>query len=181
MSWIQTYSGIAFDPEDPKFSIEDIAHSLSLQCRYNGHCKYFYSVAEHCVLLSDWALEHHNEEEARAVLLHDAGEAYCCDIPRPFKQRLTQYKALEDHINYLLSAWHGVEINTPVVKEIDWRILEDERAVLFGWWPMEWTLSPKGPLGVELQLWEPQRAEKEFLSRCAQLNLRVCTPTIDDD
>ncbi len=54
-SWIQTYTGICFNPflPDPKdITLEDIAHALSMMCRYNGHTKEFYSVAEHCVIMS---------------------------------------------------------------------------------------------------------------------------------
>lgn len=50
MTWIQTYSGRQFDiaaPTPEMVDLEDIAHSLAMQCRYNGHCQHFYSVAEH--------------------------------------------------------------------------------------------------------------------------------------
>lgn len=46
-AWIETFSGRRFDILDPKpeqFCIEDIAHSLSLLCRFTGHCKHFYCV-----------------------------------------------------------------------------------------------------------------------------------------
>ncbi|MFN9113590.1 MAG: phosphohydrolase, partial [Bacteroidota bacterium] len=69
--WIQTFSGIAFWPLDPKpehVRIADIAHALSMKCRYNGHTRKFYSVAEHSVLVS----RHVPEEDALWALLHDA-------------------------------------------------------------------------------------------------------------
>ena len=53
--WMQTYTGRQFWPIDPRANevhIEDIAHALSMMCRYNGHCRTFYSVAEHSVLVS---------------------------------------------------------------------------------------------------------------------------------
>ena len=53
--WIQTYTGRQFWPMDPRSHevfIEDIAHSLSMMCRYAGHCERFYSVAEHSILLA---------------------------------------------------------------------------------------------------------------------------------
>ena len=55
MDWIQTYSGKKFYPLDPRpedIDIRDIAHALSLNCRFNGHCRCFYSVAEHSVGVS---------------------------------------------------------------------------------------------------------------------------------
>lgn len=78
MSIMITYSGLEFDPLNPttdKINIEDIAHSLSMQCRYNGHVKRFYSVAEHCNIVS------HNVRPKNALygLLHDAAKAYTGD------------------------------------------------------------------------------------------------------
>lgn len=58
--WMQTYTGRRFYPLDPRpdeIDPEDIAHALSLLCRYGGHVDRFYSVAEHCVLMSEpWYL-----------------------------------------------------------------------------------------------------------------------------
>jgi len=53
--WIQTFSGLQFWPLDPRpdeINIEDIAHALSLQCRFGGHCNRFYSVADHSIHVS---------------------------------------------------------------------------------------------------------------------------------
>ena len=78
--WIQTYTGRQFWPLDPRIEdidIHDIAHALSHQCRYSGHCLRFYSVAEHSVLLS----HHVAGEHMLWALLHDAWEAYLAAIP----------------------------------------------------------------------------------------------------
>ena len=82
--YIQTYSGIAFYPLDPRpeeIFIEDIAHSLSNVCRFTGHCKHFYSVAQHSDLVSRLCAP----EDALWGLLHDASEAYVADVARPLK------------------------------------------------------------------------------------------------
>ena len=53
-AWITTYTGKKFYPAVPDLeliSIIDIAHALSMICRYAGHCTKFYSVAEHSVRL----------------------------------------------------------------------------------------------------------------------------------
>lgn len=82
--WIQTYTGKKFYPFNPKVEdicLEDIAWSLSNLCRFNGHCKYFYSVAEHSVYVA----ENVPEKYALEGLFHDAAEAYIGDIPSPIK------------------------------------------------------------------------------------------------
>src|SRR5690606_29748913 len=92
--WMQTFTGRRFWPLDPRpdeICIEDIAHALSMQCRYAGHCLSFYSVAEHSVLLS----QHVAEPFRRWALLHDASEAYLVDVPRPIKGDLSNYRAVE--------------------------------------------------------------------------------------
>src|SRR5579885_2784587 len=82
--WIQTYCGVAFYPLDPRpeeILIEDIAHALSMLCRFTGHVKRFYSVAQHCVYVSHRC----DPKDALWGLLHDAAEAYLNDISRPVK------------------------------------------------------------------------------------------------
>ena len=100
-SSIESYSGRVIDlahitPET--ITIEDIAHSLSMQCRYTGHCNFFYSVAEHCVLGTELV----PKELALAFLLHDASEAYYADISRPLKSLLPEYKILEHRCEEIL-------------------------------------------------------------------------------
>lgn len=79
-------------------SLEDIAISLSRQCRFGGHLKKdveHYSVAQHCVIVSRAC----KPEHALVGLLHDAAEAYVQDIIRPLKQTLgASYAVVE-------SAW----------------------------------------------------------------------------
>lgn len=88
--WMTTFSGRRFWPLDPRpeeAHIEDIAHHLSLICRYGGATAGHYSVAEHSVLISEYA-EHglgRTPHEAMQALLHDAHEAYTGDIIRPIK------------------------------------------------------------------------------------------------
>ena len=100
MSEIMTFGHTMFDPLNPdpeKIFITDIAHSLSMLCRANGHFKSFYSVGQHCINCA-------KEAEARgysrrvqlACLLHDASEAYLSDVTRPVKQELPQYKLIEE-------------------------------------------------------------------------------------
>src|SRR5258706_13895138 len=85
--WIETYSGKQFhilDPQLDEIELYDIAHALSMQCRYTGHCESFYSVAEHCVIVSMLV----PKEMAIAGLFHDASEAYLTDEVSPVKPHL---------------------------------------------------------------------------------------------
>jgi len=73
--WVNTYTGKHFhylDPQPEEIDIIDIAHSLSLTCRYGGHCKQFYSVGDHSIRVAEIVPD---ELKLRA-LLHDAAEAY---------------------------------------------------------------------------------------------------------
>jgi len=102
MKHFTTFTGVEFSPLEPDMSqihIEDIAHSLSLMCRANGHIDYFFSIAQHSINCA-------NEAKARgyparvqlACLIHDACEAYIADITRPVKQYLPDYRDLESRL-----------------------------------------------------------------------------------
>lgn len=119
----------AMQPED--VDIRDIAHGLSMQCRYNGQCSRFYSVAEHSV-----AVAAHCPPELRlAGLLHDAAEAYCGDIARPIKEQFPEIARFEDEVQHRVLAglglpwWNGGagdETMPPAVKLADDRMLATE-------------------------------------------------------
>lgn len=169
--WMQTFTGRQFWPMDPRpeeVAIADIAHALSLACRYAGHCRRFYSVAEHCVLMA-WAVEPRHQLWA---LMHDASEAYLVDVPRPLKPYLPGYKVAEAAVMLAICARFGLPAEMPAaVHAADNRILHDELAQAMAAPPMPWNL-PGEPLGVTLQFWEPQRAEFEFVSLFDRLTER---------
>lgn len=116
--WIQTYSGKKFFPfrkieHDNVLSITDIAHSLSMKCRFSGHCKKFYSVAEHSVLCADLVILLQKElkdngynisskevfEHSFYALLHDASESIFGDTIKPLKSVLKDVKNEEKTFN----------------------------------------------------------------------------------
>lgn len=94
MTFIQTYTGRKYDFLDPQIDqicIQDIAHALCQVPRFGGHCKEFYSVAKHSMLV---ALLVPNKFKLEA-LLHDATEAYMGDMVNPLKNLIPQYRELE--------------------------------------------------------------------------------------
>ena len=132
--YIVTFSGEQFSPLTPdinKIHIEDIAHSLSLLCRANGHISHFYSVAQHCINCV-------NETKARgfparvqlACLLHDASEAYISDITRPVKKHLDDYRKIEKILqDVIFTKFLGASLTDDeysVVNEIDNAMLVHE-------------------------------------------------------
>lgn len=166
--FIQTFSGAPFYPLDPRVSevrVADIAHSLSLQCRYAGHCLRFYSVAEHSVLLA----RHVAAEHRLWALLHDASEAYLVDVPRPIKGDLVGYKAIEANIMTAVAEAYGLRGDMPAeVHEADVRICVDEKAQNMAPGPM-WGIDGLEPLDIKLQFWSPAEAEAAFLDLFAEI------------
>lgn len=100
--FVYTYSKIKFYPTKPKVEdiyIGDIAHSLSLIARANGHCKYFYSVAQHSInCYREAVARNYSNKVQLACLLHDASEAYLSDIIRPVKKNLPDYLTIEKNL-----------------------------------------------------------------------------------
>lgn len=164
--FMQTFTGRKYWPMSPRpheVYIEDIAHSLGLQCRYAGHCIKFYSVAEHSVLIARHLAAKHAPEVALAGLLHDAPEAYCVDIPRPLKPYLTNYRVIEQDNWLAIAARFGLSKELPrEVHDADNRIIADELVNLR---EMPWHARYAGKeLGVKLRYWSPEEAELEFLA-----------------
>jgi len=123
---VQLRSGKVFDYaniSEMQFDIEDIAHALSNICRFNGHTREFYSVAQHSILVSSIVPEEH----ALAALLHDAAEAYCGDVVSPLKQLLPVYQSILNTVEQQL--FKSVGLSWPVhacVKDADLTILATE-------------------------------------------------------
>lgn len=165
-NFVQTYTGKKFWPAAPReedVDHYDIAHSLSMQCRYAGHCKEFYSVAEHGVLLFNYAYLYYDDPLVWWwALHHDDSEAYMVDLPRPVKQMMPDYRAGEKNVMDVIANNAGVPRTAPkVVKELDGRIISDERANLVD---MDWGYETPEPLGIKLKLWSPREAELAYLS-----------------
>lgn len=117
-AYIETYSGHEFRLNEPVFDIEDISHSLSQLCRFNGHTKKFYSVAEHCVMVGE--LMEFWGDNPLAGLVHDFGEAYLSDVPAPFKRALPDWHKAELKLEDEVFKWAKVgDYHQPNLKHAD--------------------------------------------------------------
>lgn len=191
--WLQTYTGRQFWPLDPRANevcIEDIAHSLSLQCRFAGHCREFYSVAEHSVRVSVLVQEqflrgergtygqHPSAEELAAHLalmglLHDASEAYLVDVPRPVKRFLRGYSMVEDVCMEAICErfglrWENNQEAWQWVKDADNTLLATEARDLMAAPPAPWEALPK-PIGNRIEPWPSGHAKAMFMMRFNEL------------
>ena len=148
MSCIKTHSGIMFDPLNPdpeKIRIEDIAHSLSMLCRANGHFKSFYSVGLHCInCMFEAQARGYSPRVQLACLLHDGSEAYLSDVTRPVKQELPRYVQIEEPLQETI--WNKF-MGTPLTQKEYQQVFEVDDALLYNEFIalMDTRLSPEGP------------------------------------
>lgn len=168
---MQTATGRRFFPLDPRadeVEIFDVAHGLSMVCRYGGHTRWHYSVALHAVYVSryvePWA--------AREALLHDSSEAYLGDMIRPLKhtRAMRRYRKAEAKVEAAVCERFGLSLDPEVwreVKRIDDRILVDETRQLMAD-PSMYELRGE-PVGVTIERLRPDEACAEFLWRFVEL------------
>jgi hypothetical protein len=156
--------------------IRDIAHSLANQCRFNGHCSHFYSVAEHSIEVSI----HVPATDALWGLLHDAAEAYVSDIVRPLKGQLAflrgtgaidTFRVIETGILRTIAGAFDLPWPMPTcVDGVDLAMLATERLQLFDDRQPAWgDLDGVEPYSVLLACSQPHIAERRFLARFAEL------------
>jgi uncharacterized protein len=170
MDWIQTYSGKRFTPTAPipgAIVIQDIAHSLSMQCRFTGHVERFYSVAQHSVMVSYIC----DMKDAKWGLLHDASEAYLIDVPRPLK-RSGNFDAYLDYEKTMQKAvcqrFFLSEEEPESVKRADKILLATEARDLMGPLHPDWHVDDK-PLAFTIEPASPQEAKIMFMKRFCEL------------
>lgn len=169
--WAQIYSGKKFWPLDPKpeeVDLKDIAHSLALQCRFNGHCNHFYSIAQHSVLVSKIV----HPKQALAALFHDSSEAYTGDIVSPLKKFLPpEFKEIEKAIEEVIFKHFGIKkVDHYEIKRADKIALFTEMRDVMKEPSDKWEgaefFEPHPEKIIPLN---PEEAEKEFLERYKEL------------
>src|SRR5277367_2680014 len=128
--YIRTYTGHKCWPCDPRVEdihIEDIAHALSLLCRFTGHVREFYSVGDHSLRVSELC----SPENKLWGLLHDASEAYLADVARPVKRNEVfgaYYKKVEGGLMAVIAEKFGLVMpESPEVKTFDNILLRTEQ------------------------------------------------------
>ena len=152
-----------FRVEDIK--VEEVAHALALTCRYGGHCREFYSVAQHAVIVARYLeAQGHPLDVVMAGLHHDDSEAYLGDIIRPLKDLLPIYKEIETRFEMTLAEHFGIQYPYhEAVKDADMKVFEQEVE------DVKW-YSPSNPVIVP---WDWQRAKTEYLRAHMMLKVRM--------
>ena len=170
-STILTADGIYFDFENPAreaITINAIARGLANTCRFAGQCDRFYSVAEHSI----WVSRIVPKALAIEGLLHDASEAFIGDMPKPLKERLPDYQAVEWRIDRAVLGRFGIGWLGPEIKLADRVMLATEQRLLMRnqdrW---KWT-DETTPLNIELECLAPEAAYQAFILRAAELGIQ---------
>lgn len=176
--WIYTHTGRKFWPLRPSSTdvdIRDIAHALALKCRYGGHCREFYSVAQHSVLVSQVVEKRGGTETEQLYgLLHDAAEAYLADVPSPVKPRLIGFAEAERQVMIAIAARFRLGPWEPeIVKAVDEGIQVDETRALMPGLDFGFDGVP-GVLGEDVLVpWPWRLAEQYFLKRFEMLGGKI--------
>ena len=170
MSTILTRTGHYFDfndPESSEFDIHDVAHALSNLCRFTGHCREFYSVAQHSL----WVSHLVPPEDALAGLLHDAAEAFLGDVAKPLKILLPDYRAIEKRVEAVVFARFGLPAALPAsVKHADLVMLRTEQRDLMGADEHRWqSTAGVEPMHSRIYPFPPVAARQAFLKRFDEL------------
>ena len=167
--YITTYTGIHMIPSEPKaedFQIDDIAHALPLICRGNGHVKTFWSVGQHCIACAKEAAARQLPDRiVLACLLHDAGECYLSDVPRPVKKEMPDYQSMEKTLlSVIYRKFLGsdlTEAESRAVKEIDDALLWYDLENLLG--ELQLGKIPEIHIGLSYEVRPFTDVEEEYL------------------
>ncbi len=162
--FVSTYSGRQFYPLAPtpdQVDIEDIAHGLAYQCRFNGQTRYFYSVAQHSLIVADLV----PKRLRLAALLHDAAEAYMGDMVKPLKQLFPMFSDIEAKVMDAIGSRYGIgNFSDKAIKRADLVALAMEKRDLMPNSTESWaslraiTASP-----LRITPMSPQEAKAAFL------------------
>jgi hypothetical protein len=183
-NYVETYTGTRFYPFDPRpeeVALADIAAGLAHTCRFGGHCRTFYSVALHSVHVSrELAREGRPARVQLYGLLHDAGEAYVGDVPRPVKDRFEGFDVAEGRI--LDAVWAALSLRPPTESEWAAVMAADDRLLAYEADHLladgSWAADPPDA-DYELDVADPAVARERFAARARDLLDAVEAATVD--
>lgn len=172
--WISTFTNkkfYFFKPTVESIDILDIAHALSMICRFGGHIGKFYSVAQHSIIVSQIC----PKEYALEGLLHDATEAYVGDMVRPMKQNMPEYMKTEDHLHEVIAKKFNLKYSQEskkIIKTADNIALVTEKRDLGKnelWSYLQGVIA----LDTKITPWGQEKSKKEFIKRFEELTGNV--------
>lgn len=172
----ETYIGkfYAIDPRVEEVNLEDIAHGLSLICRYTGQCTHFYSVAQHCLnVYRDLEEQGYDLDIQLWGLLHDATEVYISDLPTPFKVEMPEYNAFEKNIEKVIYEKFGLdypdEETYKIIKNSDREVLCNEVELIMrneGDWASKY---PHKKIDIDVSFRDMKEVEIEYFNMVKEL------------
>ena len=175
--WIQTVSGKKFhflSGSTSEVDIHDIALVLSRTPRWAGHTREFLSVGQHSINVSLLVKEYGGSGRDQMIgLLHDATEAYMCDIPSPLKRLIPEFKRIENKVwSKICRAVLKKAYDIPqIVQDADSCMLATEARDLFAFPPIDnWTRRCLPPHSRKIVAWKSDQAYKSFLHLFGELN-----------
>lgn len=160
---------------DSDIDIDSIAQSLSLQCRYMGHLRHHYSVAQHLCYVSDMVTQELGCKcrASFAGLLHDFPEGMLHDLVRGIKVGIAEgtdvYNKADDAIMERIARLAGLDNYGDyhaIVKKWDNRVLKSEVLALTNASP-EWLelLKAIEPAPLEVDAWSSGWAKEKLLKK----------------
>lgn len=159
---------------DEDIDIDSIAQSLSLQCRYMGHIKHHYSVAQHLCYVCDMIVKERGSpcRASFAGLIHDFPEAFLHDLVRGIKVGICEqcdYASVDGRIMQQIARIAGLDdfdAYHDVVKKWDNRVLKSEvLALTNAGQPWMELLAPIEEAPLQIAAWNPAVAKIELLIR----------------
>lgn len=173
--YISTCKGNRFYIDDPVFDIEESAHALGNICRYGGHSRRFYCVAEHSMLVAT-IMEQLGLGDPFEGLMHDNHEGYLIDLPKPWKAAIRDYSPVELKLEAACRVSYGLTpVITPGCKTADLIALAIEARHLLPnkgddfMWPDGIIAQANRFRDWHMPCWAPELARDHFLACYAEL------------
>ncbi len=178
--YVSTFLGNRFYPLEPRIdrvAIEDIAHGLAYQCRFNGQTCEFYSVAQHSLVVASLV----PPALRLAALLHDAAEAYVGDMVKPLKVLLPEFAGIEEKVSAIIAATFGIDFSDyGPIKQADLVALATEKRDLMPHSAERWAyLDAIRALPAPIVAMGPGEAKRAFLAEFERLAGRPQTTALE--